>query len=1023
MATVDLTRLIRRLASRDSIRSEAEVQSDVRTLLLYGGLNLEDHDLVLLEAPVGQRQRIDVEAGTTVIEVKKDLRVGRARADAIEQLAGYVRIRSVERSQSYAGILTDGAEWELYHLHDNELRKVSQHTVVPQRLDEISLCSWLEAVLSTASSVIPGPFEIERKLGESSPSYAFDIAELADLWNLASQDSESVVKRKLWADLVSTAHGTAFDDTDELFVQHTYLVIVAELIAHELVGVDPTDSQISVANILAGIEFHESQVSNVVESDFFDWPAFLPGGESFIRRLARRIHRFDWDSVQHDVLKILYESVIDEDQRKLLGETYTPDWLAEAIVERAISDPKAERVHDPACGSGTFLFHAVRAHLAALEDAGVTPGFAALSATHHISGVDIQPVAVTLARVTYLLAIGQERLTHPDRGPISIPVYLGDSCQWGQSRDLFSSAQVRVATAPGLSRLTDELVFPRNLVSDSTRFDTLVSDLVDLATGRSRDSARPDPEHVLDLHEIDRQDRSILRATFLVLCDLFEKGEDGIWGYYVRNLVRPVWLSQPENRVDVLIGNPPWLGYKFMTKKMQGVFKEQSATRALWSGGKFATQMDLATYFVVRSCELYLRDGGKFMMVVPRSVLSREQYRGFRDAKYPLEDFATLNFEFDVPWDLFKVRPHFFPYPAAVVAGHSRLSRVSADGPRRRPMPMQVEAWRASLQDPKGAKWADVSPYLECVELPRAVVGDYSKHPYHPSFSQGAIFVPRVLMTVREEPTSRLGSGAGRVRVSSARSSSEKKPWKSIESLSGTVERGLVYPLLVGENLLPYRLTKPGHVLAPVDPETHEILDLSSPRIHRYPGFRSWWTRSERLWSANCRDDSVTLSGQVDYMHKLQNQFPLSSGRVIYNTSGMYLSAAYWTGTDELVDSSLYWASVPNRQEGMFLVTILNSDVLQDTVSPLMASGKDERHFHKSVFALSWPKFNPADHRHNRLAELGEEAVELVAAMPLDGVYFVTARSRVRRVVDRSGITDQVNALVTEIASESVLAQ
>ena len=43
--------------------------------------------------------------------------------------------------------------------------------------------------------------------------------------------------------------------------------------------------------------------------------------------------------------------------------------------------------------------------------------------------MDLHPVAVTLARVTYLLAIGSDRLMHPDRGPIQVPVFLGDAVQ------------------------------------------------------------------------------------------------------------------------------------------------------------------------------------------------------------------------------------------------------------------------------------------------------------------------------------------------------------------------------------------------------------------------------------------------------------------------------------------------------------------------------------------------------------------------------------------------------------------
>jgi hypothetical protein len=70
LTTVNLDELASRLARRDS-GAEANLQSDVRTLRLDGGLNLGEHDLnVELEAPAGGGRRIDVETGFTVIETK-----------------------------------------------------------------------------------------------------------------------------------------------------------------------------------------------------------------------------------------------------------------------------------------------------------------------------------------------------------------------------------------------------------------------------------------------------------------------------------------------------------------------------------------------------------------------------------------------------------------------------------------------------------------------------------------------------------------------------------------------------------------------------------------------------------------------------------------------------------------------------------------------------------------------------------------------------------------------------------------
>ncbi len=82
---IDLLEVAARLVGRVPGRAEATVQSDLRLLLLAARLNLLEENLeeVVLEAPVGKRRRIDVEVGATVFEVKRDLRVGNVREDAV----------------------------------------------------------------------------------------------------------------------------------------------------------------------------------------------------------------------------------------------------------------------------------------------------------------------------------------------------------------------------------------------------------------------------------------------------------------------------------------------------------------------------------------------------------------------------------------------------------------------------------------------------------------------------------------------------------------------------------------------------------------------------------------------------------------------------------------------------------------------------------------------------------------------------------------------------------------------------
>ena len=87
-----------------------------------------------------------------------------------------------------------------------------------------------------------------------------------------------------------------------------------------------------------------------------------------IRALARRIARFDWTNAPPNIAAILYETVIPPEERRTLGEYYTPACLARTMVRELIDDPLNQRVLDPACGSGTFIAEAVGHFLKAAEN-------------------------------------------------------------------------------------------------------------------------------------------------------------------------------------------------------------------------------------------------------------------------------------------------------------------------------------------------------------------------------------------------------------------------------------------------------------------------------------------------------------------------------------------------------------------------------------------------------------------------------------------------------------------------------
>jgi hypothetical protein len=282
LPTVNLTDLGRRLARRD-VGAEANLQADVQTLLLYGGLNLDQADLeVVLEAQVGGGRRIDIEAGFTVIETKRDIRQIGVREEAERQLAGYISDRARQLGQRYVGILTDGADWRLYNLtaETSGLAEVSRFELSPSQPNIEALAIWLEGALATVEAIQPTPKEIERRLGAVSSAHALDYAELRALFKLHKDDPTVQLKRELWARLLRVALGTNFRDDDDLFVEHTLLVATAEVIGHAVVGLDP--ATLPPATVLSGQRFEQAGLSGVIEEDFFDWVVEVDGGTRFV---------------------------------------------------------------------------------------------------------------------------------------------------------------------------------------------------------------------------------------------------------------------------------------------------------------------------------------------------------------------------------------------------------------------------------------------------------------------------------------------------------------------------------------------------------------------------------------------------------------------------------------------------------------------------------------------------------------------------------------------------------------------
>lgn len=265
--------------------------------------------------------------------------------------------------------------------------------------------------------------------------------------------------------------------THVIFAVHSYYALLARLFMRfalehsrpvgDCPAVPSEDaSDHDLAAFMLSLNRHESWsrlgAEHVLEGDGFSWCQHIwtDGGIPAARALLGAVRSYDFTAPADqggDILKGLYQSLVPRSIRHQLGEYYTPDWLAEHVLDRVgyHGQPTA-RLLDPACGSGTFLVHAIHRLREPRQDG--TPvdrkrgeissdGIVGSLALSNIAGIDVNPLAVIAARSNYVLAIRDWLSASTE--PFEVPVYLADSilpCQ--QARDLFSPATVHRPPPP-----------------------------------------------------------------------------------------------------------------------------------------------------------------------------------------------------------------------------------------------------------------------------------------------------------------------------------------------------------------------------------------------------------------------------------------------------------------------------------------------------------------------------------------------------------------------------------------------
>ncbi len=371
---------------------------------------------------------------------------------------------------------------------------------------------------------------------------------------------------RCWKDVHDTdalaeglAEGSGEAPGETSFIHQTYLALLARLIARRFVA--PRHSISNSEELLEVINvdyFSRRGIGNFGEGDVFSWLPLEPRWEldldesvlETVRGLADSLAAHDFTDASPGILDGLYRQMVRD-------SSVTPRWLAEYILEEelGLGDNPGPSLLDPSCGTGTFLCAAIGSVSRAVARRGGDQVDVLFEAPEKIRGMDRDPLAVALARLNYLLALGD--LVQQEHPSFLLPVYMADADRIPEAQNSGTDDQVVVVATP-----VGDFPLPGPVIADPMMLDWLLGRLTNYMDGaqlrlhsQSEDLA---VQEVMNAYynyltaakprtpvpdALTPQQADTLLETAGALVRLHLRGEGTLWLHMVQNMAAPAIFS------------------------------------------------------------------------------------------------------------------------------------------------------------------------------------------------------------------------------------------------------------------------------------------------------------------------------------------------------------------------------------------------------------------------------------------------------------------------------------------------
>ncbi len=988
--------------------------------------------------------------GNIIIEFEAN--IPKKRAEAEEQLRRYTAIlwsqEPIYSRKPYLCLATDGIRFVTYtptlagpigkDVAPDDVRLRVLEEADWTKLKPYEVYFWLDRYFMRKEVLPPKSEMIVHDFGVRSHAFQTTTNALLTLWqNIKSKSSFEVVYDS-WEKYLRIVYGIQVAE-DELFIRHTYLATLAKLMSWMRI----TDSkslpdEAEIVKMLEGRLFKEQGIENFIEEDFFSWLArdeAVKVAVSVTRWLFSLLQNYNLHELSEDVLKSLYQELVDPETRHDLGEFYTPDWLAHRMVNKLLDINSNGSMLDPACGSGTFLYLAIREKRNRLGDSQKTLKHILES----VYGADIHPLAVIVAKTNYILALGD--LLKKRTGSITIPIYLADTIKLPElvSEPKMMGTEELVPQVPGYRVELDgrEVHLPQLLLDSPTLYDQAIELAKEYARqNKGKPIVLESFSNFLKAqHFSGSANTPLVQALFAIaetLKHFIDTDRDTIWAFVLKNSYKPLFLK---GKFDLIMGNPPWIAFRYMEPAYQTFLKRRITEeyRLLTGHGELITHLEVAALFLVRAADLYLKKKGTIAFVLPRSLFSADQHDGLRRRTFKFAENTIQTLYWREIWDCENIAPLFNVPSCVVIADKRELPRPSLSTPAEEEKKATAGQILSGRLEQKNASLPEAEETLTVKEVEFSL-HTRGKHSfwatekgtkiqeasfYKKLFAQGATIVPRSFWFVQVK-LSPLGYNPDLPPLETDPRAIEeaKKPYRDVY-FEGNVESRFLYATLLSTDLVPFAHLDYRVVVLPIEPtgDHHKLINANEAQKRGFLNLGRWLDKVETEWTKrrSAKAGRITALDWLDYRKKLSNQNPQAKYRVIYPLAATYMCAAVIVGKPSnisaagqtipirglLIDHALYYLETGNKYEALFVASILNSLEVDTRIKPMQARGLFGPHdIHKKVLELPIPQFDENNQDHMKLAKLGEKcAAKVEKWLASGGAKKITSIGKLRSMV------------------------